>query len=58
MSSKRRVRAKSCEEWISSVNRLAREMDEQAASLHPSAWPEAMKEENEKFRKIAGRPHV
>jgi hypothetical protein len=34
---------------------MARDMDEQAASLHPSAWPEAMKMQNEKFKKLAGK---
>ena len=40
--------------WVASINRLARKMDEQAAAIHPSAWPELMKAENEKFRKLAG----
>lgn len=57
MSSKRRVRAKSCDKWVAAVNRLAREMDEKAASLHPTAWKEQMAADNEKFRKVARRKH-
>jgi hypothetical protein len=45
----------SIDRWVASVNRLAREMDEQAASIHLSAWAEVMKAANEKFRKLAGR---
>jgi hypothetical protein len=43
------------EKWVARVNNLAREMDEKAASVHPSAWPEMMKAENEKYRKIAAQ---
>ena len=39
--------------WVARVNLLAKKMDEEAASIHPSAWTEAMEKENEKFRKIA-----
>ena len=53
MTSKRRLRAKSCEEWVAAVNRLAREMDDKASTIHPSAWAELMKADNEKFRKVA-----
>lgn len=41
--------------WVAKVNRAAREMDEAAASLHPSAWPEALAPQREAFRKLAAR---
>jgi hypothetical protein len=41
--------------WVALVNKMAREMDEKAASVHPSAWPEMMKAENEKYRKLAAQ---
>lgn len=39
--------------WVARVNALARKMDDQAASLHPSAWPEMMAADNEKFKCLA-----
>lgn len=41
------------EKWVAAVNKLAREMDEQAASVHPAAWPEMMKAQNDRFKKVA-----
>ena len=40
--------------WVSRCNAMARELDDIAASIHPSVWPEAMKEMSEKFKKLAG----
>ncbi len=47
------------EKWVSRINRLAREIDELAATIHPSAWPEALRELNEKWKKEAKKesPH-
>ena len=42
------------EEWVAAVNQAAREMDEWAASLHPSAWPEALADLRAQYRAIAG----
>jgi hypothetical protein len=39
--------------WVARVNKLALEMDELAASMHPSAWPEALKSLREKFEQVA-----
>lgn len=39
--------------WVSRVNRLAAEIDATAASLHPSAWPEALAPDSERFRRLA-----
>ncbi len=40
-------------EWAARLNALGREMDDQAASLHPSAWPEQMEAANTRYRKLA-----
>ena len=47
--------AKTTEQWVAQINRLAREIDELADSLHPSAWPEQLKDYHERFRREAGR---
>lgn len=39
--------------WVSKVNRMAAEIDAAAASMHPSAWPEALATDFERFRKLA-----
>lgn len=41
--------------WVAKVNRLAAEIDANAASLHPSAWAEALAPDFERFRKLAGK---
>lgn len=41
------------DEWVARLNALAREMDDQAASLHPSVWPEQMEAVNARYRKLA-----
>ena len=43
------------EKWVGQVNALARDLDESAASLHPSVWPEALAPEMERFKKLAAR---
>lgn len=40
--------------WVSKVNRMAAEIDSEAASMHPSAWSEALAPDFERFRKLAG----
>lgn len=40
-------------EWVRKLNKLGREIDEWAASIHPSAWDEELKAEMEKWRKLA-----
>lgn len=42
--------------WVARVNKSAREMDETAASLHPSAWREALKPQREAFKKLCAAP--
>ena len=39
--------------WVRKVNDQVRKIDEIAQSVHPSAWPEAMKDDIERFRKLA-----
>lgn len=41
------------EEWVSKLNALARKLDEDAAALHPSAWPEALKHDTERWKRLA-----
>jgi hypothetical protein len=43
----------STDEWVKQVNRLAREIDEIAASMHPSAWPEQLGELFRKYERLA-----
>lgn len=43
------------ETWVAQVNRLAAEMDANAAGLHPSAWAEALAPDRERFRKLASK---
>ena len=40
--------------WVSKVNRMAAEIDAVAASMHPSAWHEALAPDFARFRKLAG----
>jgi hypothetical protein len=39
--------------WVSRLNKLAREMDELAATLHPSAWHEALAPYCAKYKRLA-----
>jgi hypothetical protein len=41
------------DEWVRRVNELAREIDEIAASIHPSAWRETLEPEFRKFERLA-----
>jgi hypothetical protein len=41
------------DEWVRRVNSLAREIDEIAASIHPSAWREALGPEFRKYERLA-----
>lgn len=40
------------EDWVRRLNKLGRELDASAASMHPSAWPEALKRDREKWKKV------
>lgn len=39
--------------WVRRVNLAARNLDELAASMHPSAWAEALHEDTERFKRLA-----
>lgn len=39
--------------WVSKLNHMGAEIDAQAASMHPSVWPEALEADFERFRKLA-----
>lgn len=41
------------EAWVSKLNALARKLDEDASALHPSAWPEALKADTERWKQLA-----
>lgn len=41
------------ETWVQRVNLTARALDEAAASIHPSAWPEALRDGMERFKRLA-----
>ena len=41
------------DEWIRRLNALGREMDEIAASLHPSAWHEVLAPYRARWRELA-----
>jgi hypothetical protein len=41
------------DQWVHQVNTLAAEMDEIAASMHPSCWPEALAPYREKYKRLA-----
>lgn len=41
------------EQWVKRLNKLAEEMDETAASLHPSAWHEALAPMREEYERLA-----
>jgi len=39
--------------WVERVNRLGRELDAAAASMHPSAWHEALAPDRERWEVLA-----
>lgn len=39
--------------WVRRVNQLARSLDEAGAAIHPSAWPEALGADIERFKRLA-----
>lgn len=41
------------ERWIGRLNRLGRDLDATAASIHPSAWKEQLREDIERWRRVA-----
>ena len=41
------------DEWVAKLNALGGELDELAASLHPSVWEEQLAELRAKYRKLA-----
>lgn len=53
-------------DWVRRLNDLARKLDEDAASLHPSAWSEALGAEMAEWKRLAkagpkdngGEPHA
>jgi len=47
------VQRTSIEKRIARLNRLCRDLDERAASMHLSAWPEALKEDMERWKRLA-----
>lgn len=40
--------------WVSKCNRMAADIEANAAAMHPSAWPEALAPDHARFRKLAG----
>jgi len=45
--------AMTTEKRLARLNRLGQDLDERAASMHPSAWPEALKEDMERWKRLA-----
>lgn len=43
------------ETWVRELNALGRKLDEEAASMHPSAWPEVLKADMDRWRELARR---
>ena len=41
--------------WVEYLNRLGRELDAKAASMHPSAWKEQLREDIERWRRVVGQ---
>jgi hypothetical protein len=39
--------------WVSKVNRMAANIEANAAAMHPSAWSEALAADHARFRKLA-----
>lgn len=46
----------STDEWVRRLNALGREMDDLAASLHPSVWGEALADLRARYEKLARQP--
>ena len=44
--------------WVSKCNRMAAEIESNAAAMHPSVWPEALAADHARFRKLACRGPV
>lgn len=45
---------KKTERWAKQVNKLARDLEDQSHAIHPSAWPEALGPDIERYRELAG----
>lgn len=45
--------ADTVETWVRRINQLARSLDEAAAAMHPSAWPETLRDDIERFKRLA-----
>ena len=43
--------------WVKKVKDQARKIDEIAHSMHPSAWPEALKDDMERFKILGPQQH-
>lgn len=41
------------DKWVQEINALGRKLDEEASAIHPSAWPEALKDDMERWKKLA-----
>lgn len=41
--------------WVERLNGLAAEMDATATSLHISAWPEVLREQNTRYKELAAK---
>jgi hypothetical protein len=39
--------------WVRRLHEIGDKMDETALSMHPSAWHEALKQDREKWQKVA-----
>lgn len=52
------TREQKIERWVARVNRAGAEMDETAAAMHPSAWPEALEPHREAFKKLCAAPTI
>ena len=40
--------------WVAKVNRLAADIEGNAACLHPTAWRDTLAPDHARFRKLAG----
>lgn len=41
------------DKWVKALNDQARRLQEQESSIHPSAWPELLKDDIDRYIKIA-----
>ena len=41
--------------WVRRVNESGRKLDEAAASIHPSTWPETLAVDREAWKRLARR---